>query len=115
MLDARRAEVDVVPGVRLLDADVVGDAQSFLVRLVLHHLHDVSVDAEQLDAIGAHRLERADARARRVGVGRPAELRVDEDARRLERPLVARVAPRESLSRVLPTSRIAVIPQASQI
>ena len=98
VLDARRAEVDVVPGVRLFDADVVRDAQSFLVRLVLHRLHDVAVDAEQLDAVDALRLERAHARARRVGVGRPAELRIDEDARRRERALGARVAPGERLA-----------------
>ena len=73
MLDARRAEVDVVPGVGLLDADVMRDAQSRLVRFVLHRRHDVAIDAEQLDAVDALRLERAHARARRVGVRGPAE------------------------------------------
>ena len=45
-------------------------------------------------------LSDAHARACRVGVGRTAELRVDEDARRGERPLGARVAPGERFARV---------------
>src|SRR6185437_13244869 len=100
VLDARRAEVDVVPGVRFLDADMVRDAQPFLVRLGLHHLHDVAVDAEQLDAVGAHRLDGAHAGDRRVGVGRATELWIDENARCDEGPVGARLAPSERLLRV---------------
>src|SRR5690348_11620159 len=102
MLDARRAEVDVVPRVRLFDADMVCDAQSFLVRFVFHHLHDVAIDAEELDPIHAHRLERADAGARRIGVGRPAELRIDENPRGGERAFGAGVAPSQSFPCVAP-------------
>ena len=58
VLDAGGAELDVVPGVGLFDAGVVRDAQSHLVRLVLHRAHDVAIDAEDLDAVGALLLQR---------------------------------------------------------
>src|SRR5439155_6263662 len=82
VLDARRAEVDIVPGVGFLDADMVRDPQAELVRFVFHGLHDVAVDAEDLDPVGAHVLELAHARARRLRAGRPPELRINEHARR---------------------------------
>src|ERR1035437_4213103 len=85
VLDAGGAELDVVPRVGLFDADVVRDAQPDLVRLVFHGLHDVALDAEDLDAVGAELLERLHAGAGlggRMDGDAAIEHRVREDARR---------------------------------
>ena len=56
--------------------------QAEFVRLVLHGLHDVAVDAQNLDAVGAHLFERADAGAGLFGGAGAAEHGVDENAGR---------------------------------
>jgi hypothetical protein len=105
VFDARRAECDVIPRVGLLHADVMRDAQAEPVRLVLHGLHDVAIDVEDLDAVGAHPLELLDARARLLGRPRhrrPGELGIDEDARCGDLTARAPFAQLESLLRVAP-------------
>ena len=62
VLDAGRAELDVVPGVGLLHSGVVRDAQARLVRLVLHRRHEVAVDPGELDAVGPEGPQLLDAR-----------------------------------------------------
>src|ERR1039458_6100343 len=89
VLDAGGAELDVVPGVGLFDAGVVGDTQSHFVRLVLHGGHDIAVDAENLDAVDALLFQRLHAGAGFGGIARTAEHGIDEDARRGEFPLGA--------------------------
>src|SRR5258708_1830533 len=79
---------------------MMSNGQLKLVSLVFHRAHDVAIDAKDLDAVGAHGLERADAGASRIGVRRPAELRVDENAGRGDQSPRARVAPGEGLARV---------------
>ena len=73
MLDAGGAELDVVPGVGLFHAGVMRDAQAELVRFVFHRLHGVAIDAQDLDAVGAHLLQFAHVRARPASAfsGRP--------------------------------------------
>jgi hypothetical protein len=57
VLDAGRPEANVVPRIRFLNADVVCDPQALFVCFLLHHLHDVPVDPQQLDAVDTLRLE----------------------------------------------------------
>ena len=93
VLDARGAESRVVPRVGLLHAGMVRHAKPHRVRFLEHGLHDVAVDAQDLDAVHAHRLELANARPcgggclRNGCVGEPA---VDEQSR--GRQLAARTA-----------------------
>src|SRR5580704_6673135 len=85
VLDTGGAELDVVPGVGLFDAGVMGDAQSVLVCLVFHGFHYVAIDAQDLDAIHAHGFELANSRAAFLRVawdGIAIEHRVNEDAGR---------------------------------
>src|ERR1022692_1051241 len=84
VLDAGSAEFNVVPGVGLFDAGVVGDAQSHFVRLVLHGAHGVAIDAEDLDAVDALLFERLHARPGFGGIARAPEHGIDENARRSE-------------------------------
>jgi hypothetical protein len=51
MLDAGGSELDVIPGVGLLDAGVMSDAEFVLGGLVFHGLLHVAIDALDLDAI----------------------------------------------------------------
>src|SRR5512132_920364 len=84
VLDGGRAEPDVVPGIRLLDADMMRDAKAELMGFVFHCLHDVAVGAEELDAVRAHPLELAHTltRLRRIlWPRRIGEARVDENPR----------------------------------
>ena len=53
VLDAGGAELDIVPGVGFFHAHVVRDAQAELVRFILGRFHDVAMDAQELDAVGA--------------------------------------------------------------
>src|SRR6266581_2791165 len=64
VLDARCAEVDVVPRVGLFDADVVRDAKSKLVRFVLDGRHEIAIDAEYFDSVHPHFFEIANALSR---------------------------------------------------
>src|ERR1700693_4639247 len=84
VLDSGGSELDVVPGVGLFNAGMMGDAQSILVCLVLHGFHYVAIDAQDLDAIHAHSFEFANPRAAFLRVawdGIAIEHRVNEDAR----------------------------------
>ena len=119
VLDAGGAELDVIPRIRLVDAGVVRDAESLLVRLVLHRRHQVAVDAEELDAVDTHPLElaaRGFAPARRcASAHRPRSIGVDEEARRGDFALARCGRAAASVFRVsLNTSRTVVMPQASQ-
>ena len=46
MFDARRSKFDVVPGVGLLDACMMRDAETNLFCLIHHRLHQIAVDAK---------------------------------------------------------------------
>jgi hypothetical protein len=103
VLDRRRAEADVVPRRGLLNADVVGNAEPLLPRLVEHRLHEIAVDAAELDAVDTHPLELADALARLLGRPRNrlgSVARVDEEARARDLAPVAPLAELEDLARV---------------
>ena len=63
VFDGGGAEGGVVPGVGVFDADVVGDAKSEFVGFVADGLVDVAFDAGDLDAVGAHFVDAADAGA----------------------------------------------------
>ena len=53
MLDARRAEFDVVPRIGFFDTDVMRDAHILLFGFVRHRRHNVAVNAEKFDAVVA--------------------------------------------------------------
>ena len=53
VLDAGGAELDIVPGVGFFHAHVMRDAQAELVRFILGRFHDVAIDAQEFDAVGA--------------------------------------------------------------
>src|SRR5687768_471459 len=63
VLDARRAEADVVPCICLFDSSVMRDSESGLAGLVGQRAHDVAVYSDALDSVDAHSLELANARA----------------------------------------------------
>src|SRR6266550_1555841 len=69
VLYARRAEVDVIPRVGFLDADVMCDAKPKLVRFVLDCRHKIPIDAEDFDSVHAYFLEIANALSRSLSRG----------------------------------------------
>src|SRR5438105_15839398 len=69
VLDARGAEVDVIPRVGFLGADVMCDAKAEFVCFVFYGRHEIAIDAEDFDSVHAHFFEIANSLSRSLSRG----------------------------------------------